>query len=68
MIMNRNKRSQNPNILVDTSIFVSQEKIEHLRSSIDEVQKYELLTTNQYLLQIEIVFEILEHICKELQQ
>jgi hypothetical protein len=68
MIINRNKRIQNPNIPVSPNIIVSQEKIEHLRSSIDEVQKYELLTTNQYLPQIEIVFEILENICKELQQ
>ncbi len=67
MIKNRNKRIQNPYLSVDSNVFVSHEKIEHLRSSIDEVQKYELLTTNQYLPQIEIVFDILENICMNLQ-
>jgi len=39
-----------------------QDKVELLRTSIDEVQKYELLTTNHYLHQMELLLEILEDI------
>ncbi len=38
------------------------DKVEQLRASLDEVQKYELLTTNQYLHQMELVLEILDEI------
>ena len=37
-------------------------KNELLRKSIEEVNKYELLTTNQYLLQMDLLFEILQNI------
>jgi hypothetical protein len=37
-------------------------KVELLKNSIEETQKYELLTTNQYILQMEQVIEILEDI------
>jgi len=39
-----------------------QGKVELLRESIGEVQKYELLTTNQYLKQMELLVEILEDV------
>lgn len=35
-------------------------KIELLRTSLEETQKYELLTTNQYLNQMELLVEILQ--------
>ena len=35
------------------------EKIERLSKSVSNVYKYELLTTNQYLQQMELVLEIL---------
>ncbi|MBT3283538.1 hypothetical protein HN807_10165 [Candidatus Bathyarchaeota archaeon] len=38
------------------------EKMEALRKSVDEVQKYELLTTNQYLQQMDIIVSILKDI------
>lgn len=38
------------------------DKVELLRTSIEEVQKYELLTTNHYLQQMELLLEILEDI------
>jgi len=34
-------------------------KIEELNQSVTEVQKYELLTTNQYLQQMELILQIL---------
>ena len=37
-------------------------KVEQLRARLGEVQKYELLTTNQYLHQMELVLEILDDI------
>jgi len=37
-----------------------QDKLEILRLSIEETQKYELLTTNQYLKQMELVIDILD--------
>lgn len=45
-----------------------QEKVELLEKSVEEVQKYELLTTNQYLRQMEIVLEILQEISQEVNQ
>ena len=39
-----------------------QEKVELLEKSVEEVQKYELLTTNQYLQKMELVLEILQDI------
>ncbi len=39
-----------------------QRKVELLRRSVDETQKYELLTTNQYLQQMELVIQILEDV------
>ena len=38
------------------------DKVEQLRARLGEVQKYELLTTNQYLHQMELVLEILDDI------
>lgn len=38
------------------------EKMEALYKSIDEVQKYELLTTNQYLQQMDLIVDILKEI------
>lgn len=37
-------------------------KVEMLRKTLEETQKYELLTTNQYLSQMELLVEILEYI------
>lgn len=39
-----------------------QDKLDILRINIEETQKYELLTTNQYLKQIELVVDILEEL------
>ena len=39
-----------------------QNKVEQMRKSLEEIQKYELLTTNQYLLHMEQLVEILEAI------
>jgi len=39
-----------------------QNKVEQMRKSLEEIQKYELLTTNQYLLQMELIVEILQAI------
>jgi hypothetical protein len=38
------------------------EKMEALYQSVAEVQKYELLTTNQYLQQMDLIVEILRDI------
>ncbi|UCH57084.1 MAG: hypothetical protein JSV18_07040 [Candidatus Bathyarchaeota archaeon] len=35
-------------------------KIERLKSRVREIQKYELMTTNQYLKQVDLIIEILE--------
>lgn len=40
------------------------DKIEMLRSRVREVQKYELMTTNQYHKQVALIIEILEDIAK----
>lgn len=37
-------------------------KIQELNKSVTEVQKYELLTTNQYLQQMEILLQILDNL------
>ena len=42
-------------------------KVELLRESVEEVQKYELLTTNQYLQQMELLLEILRDISQKTQ-
>ena len=39
-----------------------QVKVELLRKSLEETQKYELLTTNQYLNQMELLVEILQEV------
>ena len=39
-----------------------QDKVERLRKSLEETQKYELLTTNQYLPQMELLIEILDDV------
>jgi hypothetical protein len=41
-------------------------KILKLKKSVSEVYKYELLTTNQYLNQMELVLDILQDISKEI--
>ena len=38
------------------------DKVELLRERVEEVQKYELLTTNQYLHQMDLLLEILQDI------
>ena len=45
-----------------------QDKIEILRICMKETQKYELLTTNQYLKQMELVADILEDISQKKMQ
>jgi hypothetical protein len=40
-------------------------KMELLRKSIEEVQKYEILTTNQYLQHMELLLEILQNISQK---
>ena len=42
-------------------------KVELLKKSVEEVQKYELLTTNQYLQQMELLLEILRDISQKTQ-
>jgi hypothetical protein len=42
-------------------------KVDNLRKSVEEVQKYELLTTNQYLRQMELLLEILQDISRKKQ-
>ena len=42
-------------------------KVELLRKSVEEVQKYELLTTNQYLQQMELLLKILRDISQKTQ-
>jgi len=37
-------------------------KIQELKHSVSEVYKYELLTTNQYLKQMELVLEIFQEL------
>ena len=44
------------------------EKVEQLQRSVSEVYKYELLTTNQYLKQMELVLEIFQDIIEKLKQ
>ena len=46
----------------DALIVPLQLTIELLRKSLEETQKYELLTTNQYLNQMELLVEILQEI------
>ena len=48
-----------------TKRFSARDKLELLRINIDETQKYELLTTNQYLKQIDLVAEILDDLLQE---
>ena len=42
------------------------EKMEALHRSVSEVQKYELLTTNQYLKQMDIIVSILHDIQEQM--
>ena len=42
-------------------------KVQELTRSVSEVYKYELLTTNQYLQQMELVLEILNEISETLE-
>jgi len=43
------------------------DKVQMLTKSVSEVSKYELLTTNQYLQQMELVLAIFEDISKKWQ-
>ena len=45
-----------------TKVSHLESKIDELNRSVSEVYKYELLTTNQYLKQMELVLEILNDI------
>lgn len=42
-----------------------QEKIEGLKRRVREVQKYELMTTNQYRNQVSLIIDILEDIARK---
>ena len=42
------------------------DKVEMLTKSVSEVSKYELLTTNQYLQQMELILALFEDISKEM--
>lgn len=55
-LMGRNQTPENP----------LSEKMEALNRSVVEVQKYELLTTNQYLQQMDLIVSILADIQTEL--
>jgi guanylate kinase len=44
------------------------EKMEALHRSVSEVQKYELLTTNQYLKQMDIIVSILHDIQEQIDE
>ena len=48
-----------------TRMISLEDKLEILKINIEETQKYELLTTNQYLKHIELVVDILEDLSKE---
>lgn len=39
--------------------------VEMLRKTLEETQKYKLLTTNQYLPQMELLVEIVDDICQQ---
>jgi len=41
-----------------------QSKIERLKDRVRELQKYELMTTNQYRIQVALIIEILEDLVK----
>jgi len=41
-------------------------KIQELKHSVSEVYKYELLTTNQYLKQMELVLEIFQELYQKI--
>ena len=41
-------------------------KIQELRHSVSEVYKYELLTTNQYLNQMELVLDIFQELYQKI--
>ena len=51
-----------------TSVSHIESKIDELTRSVSEVYKYELLTTNQYLKQMELVLDILNDISGTLTQ
>ncbi len=42
------------------------DKVEMLTKSVSEVSKYELLTTNQYLQQMELILALFDDISKEM--
>ena len=44
------------------------DKVQMLVQSVSEVSKYELLTTNQYLQQMELVLEMLQDISQKVNQ
>ena len=50
----------------DTSSSSVESKIQELTRSVSEVYKYELLTTNQYLKQMELVLEIFHELSDQL--
>lgn len=52
----------------NTKAYQIESKIEELTRSVSEVYKYELLTTNQYLKQMELVLDILNDISDTLTQ
>ena len=52
---------------LDTQTIPLPVKVELLKKSVEEVQKYELLTTNQYLQQMELILEILQDISQKTQ-
>ena len=50
----------------DAESNIIDEKIKELTSSVQQVYKYELLTTNQYLQQMELVLEIFNELSNRL--
>jgi len=49
-----------------SSIEELDKKIQELKHSVSEVYKYELLTTNQYLKQMELVLEIFQELYQKI--
>ena len=48
-----------------SKLIPQEDKLELLKLLVEETQKYELLTTNQYLPQIELIVGILEELSKK---
>jgi ribosome-binding protein aMBF1 (putative translation factor) len=60
------QRMVNPEDSPASSIEELDLKIQELKHSVSEVYKYELLTTNQYLKQMELVLEIFQELYQKI--